>query len=190
MRDGDWRESFARRAVAEGLTDAVYDLVATPVGELLVASGERGVCRVAFADRPDEGTDAVLDELAATFGGRIVRSRAALAEVSRALVDYLEGRSARLGVAVDLRLARAPFRRTVLEELGRVPRGQVVTYAELAARAGRPRAVRAAGTACATNPVPIIVPCHRVVPSSGGVGNYGGGPERKRFLLRLEGALG
>jgi methylated-DNA-[protein]-cysteine S-methyltransferase len=111
--------------------------------------------------------------------------------VREALQAYLDGeREADLELPYDLRLVRSPFRRAVLEALHRdVHRGETIRYGELAARAGNPRAARAAGTACATNPVPIVVPCHRVLPAGGGVGSYGGGPPRKVALLELEGAL-
>jgi len=103
------------------------------------------------------------------------------------LSEYLEGDATTLSLPVDLRLAHAPFRRAVLEQLREVPRGSTVSYGELAARAGRPKASRAVGTACARNPVPIVVPCHRVLPGTGKLGNYAGGPARKRVLLGLEG---
>jgi methylated-DNA-[protein]-cysteine S-methyltransferase len=109
-------------------------------------------------------------------------------ETNEQLAAYLEGDLSRIERPVDLSLVHAPFRKIVLDRLLEIPRGEVVTYGELARRAGKPRAARAAGSSCATNPIPIIVPCHRVVPGSGGVGNYGGGPDRKWFLLGLEGA--
>ncbi|MGH2750372.1 MAG: methylated-DNA--[protein]-cysteine S-methyltransferase [Actinomycetota bacterium] len=182
----EWLDSLASAAVAEGLTDVTYEFVATPIGRLLVATTNQGVCRVAFQQ---EDAAPVLEELAWKIGSRVVRSRTETESVRRALAAYLEGDPVELAFPVDLSLTHSSFRRTVLEHLKRVGRGHVVTYGELARRAGAPRAARAVGTACATNPVPIIVPCHRVLPSSGGVGNYGGGPERKVFLLELEGAL-
>jgi methylated-DNA-[protein]-cysteine S-methyltransferase len=118
-----------------------------------------------------------------------VHSDRELATTRDTLSAYLEGDDDRLGLPVDFSLVGGPFRRAVLETLHRdVHRGEVVTYGALARRAGNPRAVRATGTACATNPIPIVVPCHRVLPASGRLGNYGGGPERKRMLLTLEGA--
>jgi methylated-DNA-[protein]-cysteine S-methyltransferase len=184
--DQKWLERLAAEAVARGLTDVTYDFVETSIGRLLIARSDDGVCRVAFAE---EEPDAVLDELAGGIGARIVRSPASVDEVGRALAGYLDGTTAALDFPVDLALTHSGFRREVLSELRAVPRGAVVTYGELAGRTGHPRAARAVGTACATNPVPIIVPCHRVVPAGGGVGSYGGGPERKRFLLHLEGVL-
>jgi methylated-DNA-[protein]-cysteine S-methyltransferase len=179
-------DRLASAAVQEGLADAVYTTLSTPLGPLLVVQGERGVLRIAFEGEPE---DATLAGVAAGVGSRIVRSDRELAATRDALSAYLEGDDDTLALPVDLSLARGPFRRAVLETLHReVHRGEVITYGALAAEAGNPRAVRATGTACATNPVPIVVPCHRVLPSSGRLGNYGGGPERKRTLLTLEGA--
>ena len=180
-------ESLAAEAVREGLADAVFAHVDTPIGRLLVVEGPEGVCRVAF---PEEPEDAVLAEVAGTLGARLLASRTQLEPVIGALGAYLEGDADRLALPVDLRLVPQPFRRRVLEALhDGVPRGEVVTYGGLAARAGRAGAARAVGTACARNPVPLLVPCHRVVPGGGGIGSYGGGTERKRALLELEGAL-
>ena len=181
-----WQERLASEAVDRGLAEVTYAHVDTPIGRLLVAQSNQGVCRVAF---PEEQTDEVLAEIARAVGPRIVRSDAATGAVRAAIAGYLTKSSATIDCPVDLSLMRSPFRRAVLDELRKVRRGGVVTYGELAARAGRPGAARATGTACALNPVPIVVPCHRVLPSTGGVGSYGGGPERKRFLLALEGAL-
>jgi methylated-DNA-[protein]-cysteine S-methyltransferase len=183
----EFLDKLASAAVAEGLTDVTYEYMSTPIGELLVATTEQGVCRVAFQQEDPSG---VLEELAWSIGGRVVRSATETQPVREALASYLEGDPTELSFPVDFSLMHSGFRRTVLEHLRKVGRGHVVTYGELARRAGSPRAARAVGTACATNPVPLIVPCHRVLPSSGGVGNYGGGPERKVFLLELEGALG
>jgi len=181
-------ERVAAAAVAEGLADALYTRLRTPIGRLLVVQGPRGVVRVGFEEEPE---DDVLAEVAARLGPRLVASDRELAATRDALAAYLEGETATLELPADLRLVAAPFRREALETLHRdVPRGEVITYAALARAAGHPRAARAVGTACARNPVPIVVPCHRVVPSGGGLGAYGGGPERKRALLALEGALG
>jgi methylated-DNA-[protein]-cysteine S-methyltransferase len=180
-------ESVAAAAVREGLADAVFTRLRTPIGRLLVVQGERGVVRVGFEDEPEDG---LLAEVAALLGPRIVGSDRELSPTRDALEAYFAGEGDPHGLPVDLSLVGAPFRRTVLETLhDEIARGEVVTYAGLAQRAGNPRAYRAAATACARNPVPIVVPCHRVLPSSGGIGRYGGGPERKRALLELEGSL-
>lgn len=181
-----WLEQLASAAVERGLAEVTYAHVDTPIGRFLVAQSEHGVCRVAFAE---EESDEVLEEIARHMGPRIVRSEMATASFRAALHDYLAGHTSAIDYPVDLTLMRSPFRQSVLKELTKVARGRVVTYGQLAARAGRPGAARATGTACALNPVPIVVPCHRVVPSGGGVGSYGGGPERKRWLLELEGAI-
>jgi methylated-DNA-[protein]-cysteine S-methyltransferase len=179
-------DRLASAAVQEGLADAVYTTLDTPLGALLVVQGARGVLRVAFEDEPE---DATLAGVAAGVGPRIVRSDRELAATRDTLSAYLEGDDDTLALPVDLSLARGPFRRVVLDTLHReVHRGEVITYGELAEEAGNARAVRAVGTACATNPVPIVVPCHRVLPASHKLGNYGGGPDRKRALLTLEGA--
>jgi methylated-DNA-[protein]-cysteine S-methyltransferase len=180
-------EAVAAAAVREGLADAVFTRLATPIGRLLVVQGEHGVVRVGFEE---EAEDHVLAEVAAALGPRIVGSDRELSATRDTLDAYFAGEGDPQGLPVDLTLVAAPFRHAVLETLhDSVPRGQVVTYGTLADRAGNPRAFRAAATACARNPVPIFVPCHRVLPSSGGIGNYGGGPERKRALLELEGAI-
>lgn len=179
-------DAVASAAVREGLVDAVYTHLDTPVGRLLLVQGEHGVVRLAF---PEQDDASVLAEVARGVGPRIVASRSEVAGTVERLGAYFEGGDAD-AVPVDLRLVGSPFRRAALETLrAGVAAGDVVTYGALAARAGRPRAARAVGTACATNPVPILVPCHRVVPGSGGIGSYGGGPERKRVLLALEGVI-
>jgi methylated-DNA-[protein]-cysteine S-methyltransferase len=178
-------ESVAAAAVREGLADAIFTRLSTPIGRLLVVQGERGVVRVSFEE---EAEDRVLAEVAARLGPRILASDRELAETRDTLDAYFAGEGDPHALPVDLSLVAAPFRHAVLETLhDTVARGEVVTYGALASRAGNPRAYRAAATACARNPIPIVVPCHRVLPGSGGIGNYGGGPERKRALLELEG---
>jgi|tagenome__1003787_1003787.scaffolds.fasta_scaffold20725198_2 methylated-DNA-[protein]-cysteine S-methyltransferase len=180
-------ESVAAAAVREGLADAVFTRLPSPLGRLLVVQGPGGLVRISFEEEPEDST---LAGVAAALGPRIVGSDRELQGVRDALSAYLEGDTDELVVPVDLRLMAAPFRRRVLETLHRdVGRGETVTYGALAARAGNPRAARAVGTACARNPVPLVVPCHRVLPGSGGIGAYGGGPERKRALLELEDAI-
>jgi methylated-DNA-[protein]-cysteine S-methyltransferase len=180
-------EAIASAAVREGLADAVFTRLATPIGRLLVVQGPEGVVRLGFEEEPE---DRLLAGVAARLGPRIVASDRELAATRDAFDAYFAGEDESLAVPVDLRLVPSPFRRAALETLrDEVGPGHVVTYGALAARIGRPKAARAVGTACATNPVPLIVPCHRVVPGSGGVGSYGGGPERKRVLLAHEGAL-
>jgi methylated-DNA-[protein]-cysteine S-methyltransferase len=180
-------EAVAAAAVREGLADAVFTRLRTPIGRLLIVQGERGVVRVGFEEEPE---DRVLAEVAERLGPRIVGSDRELAATRDTLEAYFAGEGDPQGLPVDLSLVAAPFRHAVLETLhDEIPRGQVVTYGALANRAGNPRAHRAAATACARNPVPILVPCHRVLPSSGGIGEYGGGRDRKRALLELEGSL-
>ena len=177
-------DSIASAAVREGLADAVYTRLDTPIGKLLIVQGERGVVRIGF---PEEPVDALLAQVAGRIGPRIVASDRELATTRDAVAAYFEGEP--LDLPVDLALVRSDFRRSALAVLrDEVGPGQVVTYAGLAAKIGRPKAARAVGSACATNPVPIVVPCHRVLPGGGGVGSYGGGPDRKRLLLAHEGA--
>jgi methylated-DNA-[protein]-cysteine S-methyltransferase len=180
-------DSLASAAVREGLADAVFTRLSSPLGRLLVVQGAEGIVRIGFEEEPE---DVLLADVASGLGPRIVASDGELASARDALSAYLEGDSASLALPVDLRLARAPFRREVLETLHReVGRGSTISYGALALRSGHPRAARAVGTACARNPVPLVVPCHRVLPSGGGVGQYGGGVARKLALLELEGAL-
>jgi methylated-DNA-[protein]-cysteine S-methyltransferase len=180
-------DSLASAAVREGLADAVFTRLETPIGRLLIVQGAEGIVRIGFEE---EAEDVLLADVASGLGPRVVASDRELATARDALSAYLEGDSDTLTLPVDLRLARAPFRREVLETLHReVGRGATISYGALAERSGHPRAARAVGTACARNPVPLVVPCHRVLPSGGGVGQYGGGVARKVALLELEGVL-
>ena len=175
---------FRDAAARESLLDVAYDLIDTPIGTLLVAATERGICRIAYDPQPEQE----LDRLARMFGIRVLRSPAPVEPVRNQLDEYFDGRRRRFDLPLDLALL-ADFNRRVLRELARVPYGEVVTYGELAARAARPRAARAVGVVMNRNPMPIVLPCHRVIGANGKLVGYGGGLERKEALLRLEGAL-
>ncbi len=176
---------LANRAVAEGLVDVAYATLDCSLGELLVATTKRGLVRVAFLDR--ENRAAVLAKLAHAVSPRVVEARAPLGAVCRELEQYLDGRRRAFDLALDWRLI-GPFARQVLETTAAIPYGEVSTYGDIATAINHPRAARAAGNALARNPIPIVVPCHRVVRGGGALGGYGGGNERKRQLLELEGA--
>jgi methylated-DNA-[protein]-cysteine S-methyltransferase len=176
----DLDERFRLGASAAGLLDAVYDLTDSPVGELLVAATDRGLARVSF------DPDAALDELGRTFGARVLRVPPRLDPVRRELDEYFGGRRSVFDLTTDLS-PLPPFQRLVLRELVLVPYGEVTTYGALAARLGRPRAARAVGGALNRNPIPIVLPCHRVVGSTGKLVGYAGGLNRKEALLHLEG---
>lgn len=173
---------LVQMAAEADLLDVAYRSVDSPVGPLLLGATEVGVVRVAFAA---EGHDRVLEDLAARVSPRVLEAPRRLDAVASALEAYLAGRSHRVDVPVDLRLL-AGYRREVVESLPSIGYGRTTTYAELAERTGRPRAVRAVGSACANNPVPLVLPCHRVVRSDGSEGGYRGGAEVKRLLLDLE----
>jgi methylated-DNA-[protein]-cysteine S-methyltransferase len=158
--------------------------VSTPVGSLLLATTTAGLVRIAY---PGQGHDAALAQLAEMVSPRILRAPRRLDEVARQLDEYFAGRRHAFDVPVDLRLAKG-FRRSVLDHLQQIPYGITESYAQVATAAGSPRAFRAVGTACATNPVPIVVPCHRVVLSDGSYGRYAGGADAKLTLLTLEAA--
>jgi len=175
---------FRDAAAAEaGLLDVAYDLVDTPLGSLFVATTDRGLCRIDY----DPETERVVDGLARVFGKRVLRAPRSVDLVRRQLSEYFEHERTDFDLPLDLRLT-ADFSRRVLEELARVPYGHVATYGELAARADRPRAARAVGTVMHNNPIPIVLPCHRIVGANGSLTGYGGGLERKEMLLKLEGA--
>jgi methylated-DNA-[protein]-cysteine S-methyltransferase len=175
---------FRDAAAAEGLLDVAYELHDTPVGTLLIAVTDHGVCEIHY----DADPAAEADRLARLFGKRVLRSGRPTDEARRQLDEYFAGGRREFDLPVDLRPARE-FGRAVLEELAQVPYGELTTYGALAAKAGRPRAARAVGTVMNRNPVPIVLPCHRVVGSTGSLVGYAGGLERKRTLLELEGAL-
>jgi methylated-DNA-[protein]-cysteine S-methyltransferase len=180
----DLDRRFRDAAAREHLLDVAYDLVDTPVGTLLVAATDRGLCRIAYDADPEQE----LELLARKFGLRVLRAPLPIDPARRQLDEYFEGKRRSFDLAVDLAL-QADFNRRVLRELARVPYGEVVTYGELATRAARPRAARAVGTVMNRNPLPIVLPCHRVIGSNGKLVGYGGGLHRKEALLRLEGAL-
>ena len=178
-------ERFRAAAAASGELDVAYDVLDdTPVGRLLVGVSERGLCRVGFDPEPE----AELERLARHFGPRVLRSPNALDRVRRELDEYFAGGRHAFDLELDLR-ATPEFHRRVLAELNRVEYGHTTTYGALAAQVGAPRAARAVGTVMNRNPLPIVLPCHRVVGASGSLTGYGGGLDRKEWLLRLEGAL-
>lgn len=181
----DAARRLAERAAGEGAADVAYAPLDTPVGRLLVAATSRGLVRIAF---PEEGEDAVLERLAARVSPRIVEAPGRLDAERRQLEEYFAGRRRTFDVGVDLRLVGG-FQRRVLGATAKIPYGDVRSYGAMAAAAGSARAFRAAGTALGANPVPIVVPCHRVLRSGGALGGYGGGVDRKRWLLGLEGAI-
>lgn len=178
------RDRLAADAATAGLLDVAHRTVDSPHGPLLVAATPAGIVRLAFAL---EGHDAVLERLAATVSPRVLAAPARLDDAARQLDEYFAGQRRAFALPVDLRLAHG-FRRQVLDHLREVPYGRTATYTALASAAGSPRAVRAVGSACATNPVPIVVPCHRVVRTDGTIGQYLGGTEVKRALLAMEAA--
>lgn len=163
-------------------TVVTYRMLDSPVGRLLLASTPAGLVRLAF-DHGDH--DVTLADLERRVSPNITETSAPLDPIARQLDEYFEGSRRSFELSLDLRLA-SPFRRSVLEHLLTIPYGATASYAKVAANVGNLRAVRAAGSACATNPVALVVPCHRVVRSDGSMGNYGGGLEAKRLLLDLE----
>jgi methylated-DNA-[protein]-cysteine S-methyltransferase len=172
-----------RRAGDAGLLDVAYASLDSPLGALLVAVTPRGLVRIAY---PGEGEDRVLEELADGVSPRILRAPERTDAVRRELDDYFAGRRRAFDLPLDWAMVHG-FATQILRATARVPFGSVATYGQVAARAGSPRAARAAGNALHVNPIPIVVPCHRIVPASGRLGGYGGGQERKRYLLDLEG---
>jgi methylated-DNA-[protein]-cysteine S-methyltransferase len=177
-------QRVSERAAREGLTDVVYAHVESPFGPLLAAATRRGVVRLAF---PEEPVDAVLERLARRLSPRIVESPMQLDPLRRELDEYFTGHRRSFELELDWSLI-GPFARRVLTATAAIPFGGVQSYAEVAAEAGSPRGFRAAGQALGSNPIPIVIPCHRVLRSGGSLGGYGGGLERKRWLLELEGA--
>ena len=177
-------ERFRDAASEAGLLDAVYDLTETPIGTLLVGATDRGLCRISF--RPDP--EAAREELARAYGPRVLRASRPLERIRLELDEYFEGRRQVFDLETDLR-AVPGFHLQVLRELAEVAYGTVTTYGALAAKVGHPKAARAVGTVMNRNPIPIVLPCHRVIGASGKLVGYGGGLDVKEHLLRLEGAL-
>jgi methylated-DNA-[protein]-cysteine S-methyltransferase len=177
---------LAEEAARAGVLDVAFRTMDSPVGRLLLAATPAGLVRLAY-EREDH--DRVLAELAARVSPRVLRAPDRLDAAARELEEYFAGRRRAFDLPLDLRLAKG-FRRDVLGHLPDIEYGSTASYAALAAAAGNPRAVRAVGSACATNPLPVVVPCHRVVRSDGALGQYIGGVEAKAALLTMEGARG
>ncbi len=176
------REAVASRALDEGLVDVAYAQADSPLGALTVAATARGLVYLAYPEHP---LDVVLERLAAKISPRVLEAPARLDPVRRELDEYFEGRREVFEVPIDWQLTRGFFER-VLRATAKVGYGETVTYRDVAERAGNAAAVRAAGNGLGSNPIPVVVPCHRVLATGGGLGGYTGGVERKEFLLALE----
>ena len=176
----------AARAYEEGLLDVAYTVEDSPVGPLLLASTGRGLVELGY--EADKELDFMLERLATKVSPRVLEAPARLDPVRRELEEYFEGKRLDFDIPLDWSLTKG-FTRRVLRATAKVPYGQVSTYRQVATKAGNERAVRAAGNALGANPIPIVVPCHRILRTGGSLGGYGGGVPRKEFLLRLEGAL-
>ena len=177
-------DRLAAAAEAEHLLDIAYRTIDTPVGSLLLAATETGLVRVAYAS---EDHDRVLESLAHRISPSVLHYPARLGTAARELDEYFDGRRRAFSLSLDWRLS-AGFGETVLRHLSDISYGRTASYATVAELAGRPNAVRAVGTACATNPLPVVVPCHRVIRSDGRLGGYLGGLDAKTTLLELEAA--
>jgi methylated-DNA-[protein]-cysteine S-methyltransferase len=175
---------FRDAAAREQLLDVAYDIVDSPIGALFVAVTERGLARISY----DADPEAELELLSRAYGVRVLRSAAPIDPARRELDEYFDGSRRSFDLPLDLAQV-ADFNRRVLRELARVPYGEVVTYGQLATRVARPRAARAVGTVMNRNPLPIVLPCHRVIGANGKLVGYAGGLERKEKLLRHEGSL-
>ncbi|HWI06814.1 MAG TPA: methylated-DNA--[protein]-cysteine S-methyltransferase [Solirubrobacteraceae bacterium] len=178
----------AARAADEAIAEVAYTLVDSPVGRLVAVATARGLARIAY-ELESGGVDAILDDVALRLSPSVVEAPARLDVVRRELDEYFRGRRRDFGLELDWALTAPGFRRRVLQECVRIPFGTTSTYKQMALAAGSPRAFRAAGGALGSNPIPIVVPCHRVLASSGGLGGYTGGLERKRTLLSIEGGM-
>jgi methylated-DNA-[protein]-cysteine S-methyltransferase len=179
--------SLAGAAVDAGLLDVAYAFADSPFGPLLVAVGRRGLLCVGY---PNDDLDQTLSEIAREVSPRVLQWAPATDEVRRELDEYFAGARRSFDVPVDLALVHGAFVKRVLEATARIPFGRVLTYRDVATQAGNALAVRAAGNALGSNPIPIVVPCHRVVRTGGGLGGYTGGLDRKKTLLTIEGVLG
>jgi methylated-DNA-[protein]-cysteine S-methyltransferase len=177
---------LAERAAADGLLDVAYASVDSPLGPLVVAATPRGLVRVAYTEQGS--ADDVLEDLAARVSPRMLEAPERLDEPRRELDEYFAGHRKEFDLPIDWSILRG-FTLKVLRETARIDFGELRSYAEVATAAGSPRAVRAAGNALGANPMPVVVPCHRVVRTGGALGGYTGGVERKEFLLHLEGNL-
>jgi len=180
--DSTTRPDISDAASAAGLIDVAYATHESPLGELLLAATPRGLVRLAYID---SGPEATIEELARVLSPRVLRVPDKLDRVRRELEQYFAGSRDQFDVQLDWTLTRG-FGRRVLQATARIPYGSVSTYAQVAAAAGSPRGSRAAGNALGANPLPIIVPCHRVLRSGGALGGYTGGLDRKRTLLAVE----
>jgi methylated-DNA-[protein]-cysteine S-methyltransferase len=176
---------LAERATEEGLLDVAYTTTDSPFGPLLLARTPRGLVRVGL---PNQDADELLVDLATRVSPRVLEAPAQLDEARRELDLYFEGKLTDFDLALDWQLSK-DFRQRVLRGIARIPYGQTRSYTEMARSAGNERAVRAAGSACGSNPIPLVVPCHRVLRTGGALGGYGGGLPMKEGLLRLEGIL-
>ena len=179
-------DSLVERAAADGLLDVAYTTVDSPLGPLVVASTPRGLARVAYT--LSESRDDVLEDMARRLSPRMLEAPGRLDDARRELDEYFEGERTDFDLPIDWVLTKG-FTTRVLRATAKVGFGHTTTYAEVATSAGSPRAVRAAGNSLGSNPMPIVVPCHRVLRTGGALGGYTGGLERKEFLLRLEGVL-
>ena len=178
--DGD---RFAARALEEGVADVAYAHADSPLGTLLLATTERGLACVSYLDFWPEGK--TLEHIAARLSPRVLEAPARLDSVRRQLDDYFRGRLRDFDLRIDWGLV-GDFGRRVLGQTARIPYGDVATYGDIAREIGSPGAARATGNALGSNPMPIVVPCHRVVAAGGKMGGYTGGIERKQLLLTLE----
>jgi methylated-DNA-[protein]-cysteine S-methyltransferase len=178
-------ERFKVRAAEEGLLDVAYATADSPFGPLLLAQTRRGLVRVGL---PNQDSDELLVDLADRVSPRVLEAPVQLDETRRELDLYFEGKLDSFDLPLDWRLSGG-FRQRVLRAINRIPYGQTRNYTEMARKAGNERAVRAAGTACGSNPIPLVVPCHRVLRTGGALGGYGGGLPMKEALLQLEGVL-